>query len=205
MGFAKPIEQYLFGNLLTEIQVIMYLKDIIREGKMGSVLGWVKNVICALCLIQLAEQILPDDHYKKYIRFFCGLLFLILLLTPLTDRAGLTTFFEKQWRTALLSESWDSLQMEQENLDDLRSRTISDAYKKEIERQITELASGEGMEAVSVQVQPAKENAAEIQKVTIRTHASGSSENVQQMQEQIRQQLFDIYQIEKEKVVFLGS
>ena len=31
MGFAKPIEQYLFGNLLTEIQVIMYLKDIIRD------------------------------------------------------------------------------------------------------------------------------------------------------------------------------
>ena len=37
MGFAKPIEQYLFGNLLTEIQVIMYLKDIIRGGK-----GYVK-------------------------------------------------------------------------------------------------------------------------------------------------------------------
>ena len=32
MGFAKPIEQYLFGNLLIEIQVFMYLKDIIREG-----------------------------------------------------------------------------------------------------------------------------------------------------------------------------
>ena len=31
MGFAKPIEQYLFGNLLTEVQVIMYLKDIIRD------------------------------------------------------------------------------------------------------------------------------------------------------------------------------
>lgn len=38
MGFAKPIEQYLLGNLLIEIQVFMYLKDIIRgelihEGK----------------------------------------------------------------------------------------------------------------------------------------------------------------------------
>ena len=33
MGFAKPIEQYLFGNLLTEIQVFMYLKDIIRGDK----------------------------------------------------------------------------------------------------------------------------------------------------------------------------
>lgn len=30
MGFAKPIEQYLFSNLLTKIHVFMYLKDIIR-------------------------------------------------------------------------------------------------------------------------------------------------------------------------------
>lgn len=31
MGFAKPIEQYLFGNLLTKMHVFMYLKDIIRD------------------------------------------------------------------------------------------------------------------------------------------------------------------------------
>lgn len=30
MGFAKPIERYLFGNLLTKMHVFMYLKDIIR-------------------------------------------------------------------------------------------------------------------------------------------------------------------------------
>ena len=30
MGFAKPIEQYLFSNLLIRIHVFMYLKDIIR-------------------------------------------------------------------------------------------------------------------------------------------------------------------------------
>ena len=30
MGFAKPIEQYLFSNLLTKIHGFMYLKDIIR-------------------------------------------------------------------------------------------------------------------------------------------------------------------------------
>ena len=32
MGFTKPIEQYLFGNLLTKIHVFVYLKDIIRGG-----------------------------------------------------------------------------------------------------------------------------------------------------------------------------
>ncbi len=41
MGFAKPIEQYLFGNLLTEVQVIMYLKDIIRgKTRMEKSLRW---------------------------------------------------------------------------------------------------------------------------------------------------------------------
>ena len=29
--FAKPIEQYLFSNLLIRIHVFMYLKDIIRD------------------------------------------------------------------------------------------------------------------------------------------------------------------------------
>ena len=30
MGLTKPIEQYLFSNLLIKIHVFMYLKDIIR-------------------------------------------------------------------------------------------------------------------------------------------------------------------------------
>ena len=32
MGLTKPIEQYLFSNLLTKIHVVVYLKDIIRGG-----------------------------------------------------------------------------------------------------------------------------------------------------------------------------
>ena len=47
MGFAKPIEQYLFGNLLTEIQVIMYLKDIIRgRFDMGNFTFEEMNLMC---------------------------------------------------------------------------------------------------------------------------------------------------------------
>ncbi|SCJ88182.1 Uncharacterised protein [uncultured Eubacterium sp.] len=39
MGFTKPIEQYLFCNLLTKIHVFMYIKDIIRgENKMEELL-----------------------------------------------------------------------------------------------------------------------------------------------------------------------
>ena len=33
MGLTKPIEQYLFSNLLTKIHIVVYLKDIIRGDK----------------------------------------------------------------------------------------------------------------------------------------------------------------------------
>lgn len=40
MDFAQPIEQYLFGDLLTETHVFVYLKDI-RRG-----IWYEKNIVC---------------------------------------------------------------------------------------------------------------------------------------------------------------
>lgn len=40
MSLTKPIEQYLFDNLLTKIHVFVYLKDIIRgEDTNGKVVS----------------------------------------------------------------------------------------------------------------------------------------------------------------------
>ena len=38
MGLTKPIEQYLFSNLLTKIHIVVYLKDIIR-GEYNEIVG----------------------------------------------------------------------------------------------------------------------------------------------------------------------
>ena len=79
MGFAKPIEQYLFGNLLTEIQVFMYLKDIIRgeaNMKLRNILIVVKDIerarkyyhdlfgldILLLCYSNRSQQEMKGDN-----------------------------------------------------------------------------------------------------------------------------------------------
>ena len=72
MGFAKPIEQYLFGNLLTEIQVIMYLKDIIRGEN-----NYEEMPPCPICgneNVELTCSIYKSDGEPiKYIKCnFCG-------------------------------------------------------------------------------------------------------------------------------------
>ena len=151
----------------------------------AEIRSWVRSILCCLCLMQLAEQILPDNHYQKYIRLFCGVLFLILLISPLTDQAHLTAVFEKQWQQALQLEEWEACQ-------------------KEVQRQIEETADGEGMKGTKAKVVFQSEETEGIRKVTI----SGGYEDLQQkeaVQEQILQKLWEIYQISSDKVVFLGG
>ena len=64
MGFAKPIEQYLFSNLLIRIHVFMYLKDIIRG---GTGMKW--NVIGLLIVIAVTTLtiIAIVQVVKKYV------------------------------------------------------------------------------------------------------------------------------------------
>ena len=64
MGFAKPIEQYLFGNLLTEIQVIMYLKDIIRgENEMNTKKLLRYTMQLAMLKQLLTKKLIDENEY----------------------------------------------------------------------------------------------------------------------------------------------
>ena len=78
MGFTKPIEQYLFCNLLTKIHVFMYLKDIIRgEWQMESLIVntspskkyfidmITKDVSAESCILDLIDNSI-DAHKKNY-------------------------------------------------------------------------------------------------------------------------------------------
>ena len=65
MGFAKPIEQYLFGNLLTKMHVFMYLKDIIRgANKMNNPMTYIQNGDYLIPDLKLSQQ--PEKPLGKY-------------------------------------------------------------------------------------------------------------------------------------------
>lgn len=43
---------------------------------------WMKNLAFYMILMTAAIQVLPNNGYKKYIRFFTGLILVVLLMTP---------------------------------------------------------------------------------------------------------------------------
>ena len=42
-----------------------------------------QNVICYFLLLTVVMNLLPDDSYKKYIRYYMGLLLILTFLSPI--------------------------------------------------------------------------------------------------------------------------
>lgn len=44
---------------------------------------WLQNVVCYFLLLTVVLNLLPDDSYKKYIRYYMGLLLILTFLSPI--------------------------------------------------------------------------------------------------------------------------
>lgn len=49
---------------------------------MGQLLEYIKNIAFFLILMSVVSNVLPDNGYKKYCRLFCGLVLVVMVITP---------------------------------------------------------------------------------------------------------------------------
>ena len=106
MGFAKPIEEYLFSNLLIRIHVFMYLKDIIRGRIFMNQESKVINVhlekrenkdYLVFGFEEVAEVCLNDDESQNNLKSI-----FVKLLTEITKYPIELQFLEKpEYKTGL--------------------------------------------------------------------------------------------------------
>ena len=50
---------------------------------------WIQNIAFYMVLVMAAVQVLPNTDYKKYIRFFTGLVLILMLATPIFKLFGM--------------------------------------------------------------------------------------------------------------------
>ena len=55
---------------------------------MDAILGWIKPILYFSIFITVMLQLLPTDKYTKYIRFFAGLLMIVLVISPVFRLLG---------------------------------------------------------------------------------------------------------------------
>lgn len=56
---------------------------------------WMRNIAYYMILVTALLQMMPNQDYKKYIRFFTGMILILLLLTPVLKICGMEQQFSK--------------------------------------------------------------------------------------------------------------
>ena len=50
---------------------------------------WIQKIISMLLVMSAVLQVIPGKDYEKYIRFFCGLVLILLALSPVAALKGM--------------------------------------------------------------------------------------------------------------------
>ena len=66
---------------------------------MTELLEWVKRMIFLGIFLTILLQVLPSGTYRKYVRFFVGMVFVLTIVSPLFSILG-----EKNWEQTLERE-----------------------------------------------------------------------------------------------------
>jgi stage III sporulation protein AF len=108
-----------------------------REGGtyVTALLSWIKSMIYLTIFLTLLIQILPGGNYRKYVRFFAGLIFVISILQPL-----MTLVLQEDWEAVLLENTLSIGEQTSGELDISEAEKVQrEAYAKQLGISVEEL------------------------------------------------------------------
>jgi len=79
---------------------------------MEHIYQWMRNIAFYLVLVVVVMQLVPGEEYKKYIKFFTGLIFLLMLMQPITSIFGITKkqtveYEKEREKIEAIMEQWE--------------------------------------------------------------------------------------------------
>ena len=99
---------------------------------------WLSQIVCYLCLMTVLLHIIPDTSLKKYVRFFLGILFVLVVLEPLGNVIGGEDFFTN-FEIRSLKGLYQDYQTGKMGLEGAFDHWDEEAYQQELEQKIEEI------------------------------------------------------------------
>lgn len=101
-----------------------------------AVYQWVRNLAVYYIVLTAAMHLMPSRQYGTYIRYFMGVLLVLILTSPLLGLLRLDEAMDAQFRRELLEEEFFSSRWGQMYGEGADSGYYMEAYEKEMENQI---------------------------------------------------------------------
>lgn len=125
---------------------------------MEAVFSWVKNIVIFFLVLTLLEEILPDSDYKKYIRTAAGMVFILIVFSPLLKLFGMDRSMDYffQWESVKNALVYDNT-VQLEGFDEAAAAREKEAwvlsqYKENLKAQIQTLVENQGYEVRELEV-----------------------------------------------------
>ncbi len=102
---------------------------------------WLQNMVFFLLLAGVILDALPGNSYRKYVRFFAGMIVVLLLISPLLKLGGLADVFDERYRERDLE--WMAQEKEQMESYFEQAATAVENADREEKIEVEEIRIGE--------------------------------------------------------------
>ena len=108
------------------------------SGAGAGIREWLSQVMCFLCLMTVLLHVIPDTRLKKYVRYFLGLLFLLVVMEPLGKLLG-TEEFLMNFELESLKGLYQDYEAGKQGLEDMLPDWNGEEYQKELEERVRQV------------------------------------------------------------------
>lgn len=113
---------------------------------------WLKTLTASLCILTILLHLIPEGKFGKYVKFYAGLLFFLVAAGPILKLFAGEGELERLLRLEFVKEEYYDLSTSAEGMAELKNDEIMAAYRKELIRQVEEIAAAYGVEASEVEL-----------------------------------------------------
>lgn len=68
---------------------------------LNYIYDWIENIAFYLVILVAVMQMIPQNSYQKYIRFFAGMILILMLAGPIVKLFGMTDFQSIEYQSVL--------------------------------------------------------------------------------------------------------
>lgn len=168
---------------------------------MEEIFVWVKNVIGSLCILELLYHVVQNTEYQKYLRFFGGLVFLLVVLEPVMGLFGAEEVFERAFEKVALKAEVNLGKENAQAFQELQNQQVTKAYLSELERQIESVVTlcGQIPEEEKIILDP--ETSSEIRQLEISFFLKEGEKKGREAAQQIQMEICNLYGLNAEQIV----
>lgn len=105
---------------------------------------WIRGITYYLIFITVAVNLLPDKKYEKYIRFFSGMVLILLVLKPLTGGLRLDDKLAYYFESITFKKEAGELKGKISQMENQRLDTMISQYEEAVEVDLKTMAEAEG-------------------------------------------------------------